>query len=384
MNLSEGPDTLTEFSAQVTLLQLNGSRLLIHRSIILAIALLLVTISWSCSDPAQEMGPRIDSTSECPDPSTGIIIGGLYGNEKNVNPIFQRTLVLMGGGSEDDEASKLFLEATNGGDIVILRASGSLTSYPNYFMSTLSPQIPPNSALTVLTSSPQQASDPAVSCWLNRAEGVWFAGGNQWNYLGKWPAQFQLFLNSLTKKNISVGGTSAGAVSLGEAAFDAENGTIASQVALADPLGNKVSISYPAFYQSELHNTIIESHFSEREREGRLLVFLAKFKQEQNRSTVLGVGLDEGVAIVISEGQFEIFAPMGKHAWIYELSGTVSLTSGSPLNLADIFRIKLSDQSQGTWPIQVQSMEHEELIVIDGSVNINEDQDTLFDIDTCE
>ena len=202
---------------------------------------------------------------------------------------------------------------------------------------------------------------------------MWFAGGNQWNYLGKWPAQFQLFLNSLTKKNISVGGTSAGAVSLGEAAFDAENGTIASQVALADPLGDKVSISYPVFYQSELHNTIIDSHFSEREREGRLLVFLARFKQEQNRSTVLGVGLDEGVAIVISEGQFEIFAPMGKHAWIYEVSGTVSLISGGPLNLADIFRVKLSDQNKGSWPIQVQSMEYEELVVIDGSVSIKQD-----------
>ena len=372
MNLSEGPDTLTEFSAQVTLLQLNDSLLLIHRSIILAIAVLCVTISWSCSDPAQEMGPRIDPTAECPDPSTGITIGGLYGNDKNVNPMFQRILVLMGGGSEDDEASKLFLEATNGGDIVILRTSGSLTSYPNYFMSTLSPQIPPNSALTVLTSSPQQASNPAVRCWLNRAEGVWFAGGKQWNYLGEWPEQFQLFLHSLEEKNISVGGTSAGAVSLGEAAFDAKNGTITSEGALADPLGNKVSISYPAFYQSELHNTIIDSHFSEREREGRLLVFLARFKQEKNRSTVLGVGLDEGVAIVISGGQFEIFAPMGKHAWIYEISGTISLTS-SPLNLADIFRIKLSDQTQGSWPIQVQSMDYEELVVVDGSVRIKQD-----------
>ena len=138
-------------------------------------------------------------------------------------------------------------------------------------------------------------------------------------------------------------------------------------------MGNKVSISYPTFYQSELHNTIIDSHFSEREREGRLLVFLARFKQEQNRSRVLGVGLDEGAAIVISEGQFEIFAPMGKHVWIYEISGTISLTSGSPLNLANILRIKLSHQTQGAWPIQVQSMDYEELVVIDGSVSIKQD-----------
>ncbi len=373
MNLIKGLDTLTEFLAQVTLLHLNEPQRLIDRGIILTTGALCLIILWSCSDPTQEVGPRFNPTSECPDASAGIVIGGLYGNERNVKPVTQRTLVLMGGGSEDDEASQAFLDSTRGGDIVILRASGSLTSYPNYFMSTLSPQISPNSALTVLTSSPQKASDPAVTCWLNRAEGVWLAGGNQWNYLGGWPTQFHSFLSSLVATNISIGGTSAGAVSLGEAAFDAENGTITSQAALADPLGNKVSISYPSFYQPELYNTLVDSHFSEREREGRLLVFLARFKQEKNRSAVFGIGLDEGVAIVISEDQFEIFAPMEKHAWIYELSGTISLTSGSPLNLANIFRIKLADQSQGTWPIQVQSIEHEELVVIDGSIRTIQD-----------
>ena len=93
----------------------------------------------------------------------------------------------MGGGSESDEAATLFVEGAAGGDIVILRASGSLTSYPNYFMTSLSPAVPPASAVTVLTGNPGAGGDPAALCWLEGAEAVWLAGGSQWDYLGGWP-----------------------------------------------------------------------------------------------------------------------------------------------------------------------------------------------------
>ena len=369
VSLNKGLDTLTGFSVQVTLLQPNGLQSLFSHTLISTIAILHLTILWSCSDPSQEMGPRTEPISSCPAPGSGISVSGLYGEHEDANPTTARTLVLMGGGKEDDQASELFLDSTNGGDIVILRASGSLTSYPNYFMSNLSPHIRPNSALTVLTSSPQNATDPTVSCWMNRAEGIWLAGGNQWDYLGGWPVEFKLFLGQLAGKNVSIGGTSAGAVSLGEAAFDAQHGTITSQEALTNPSNSKISISYPSFYQPELENILIDSHFSERNREGRLLAFLARFKLEKDRPTVLGVGLDEGVAVVIHADKFEIFAPLGRYAWIYEISGPVALTTGTPLNLTAIHRVKLADKDQGDWPIQVRSLEHEELVVIDGIVS---------------
>ena len=368
MSLDKDLDTLTKSSIQVTLQSLNALSSRVSHSPISRVLILCVTSLLSCSDPSQEMGPRVAPATECPDPSAGTSVGGLYGNTQNVDPETQRALVLMGGGREDDRAAKLFLEATNGGDIIILRASGSLTSYPNYFMSILSPHISPNSALTLLTSSPQKAMDPAITCRLKRAEGVWLAGGNQWDYLGEWPQEFKMLLGQFATDNVPVGGTSAGAVSLGEAAFDAQYGTISSQQALADPLDQKVSVSYPTFFQPELKNTLVDSHFTERNREGRLLTFLARFKSEKDRPTVVGIGLDEGVALVIKQDQFEVFAPTGRYAWIYELSGPVSLTTDAKLTLTQVVRLKLTDTAKGSWPVQVQSQESDELAVINGAI----------------
>ena len=45
-------------------------------------------------------------------------------------------VVLMGGASEHDEAMKWFLEQANGGDVVVIRASGS-DGYNDYMFSDL-------------------------------------------------------------------------------------------------------------------------------------------------------------------------------------------------------------------------------------------------------
>jgi hypothetical protein len=68
----------------------------------------------------------------------------------------------MGGGSEDDAAATLFVESASGGDIVILRATGSTTSYPSYFVQTLSPNPGPASAITIRTDQPASAGHEAV------------------------------------------------------------------------------------------------------------------------------------------------------------------------------------------------------------------------------
>jgi cyanophycinase-like exopeptidase len=160
---------------------------------------------------------------------------------------------------------------------VILRASGSLTSYPDSFTLALSPSVAPSSAVTVLTSVPASADDPSVLCWVGGAEAVWLAGGNQWDCLGRWPPELH--------------------TSLGEATFDARFGTETSAEALADALRPEASLSYPSFAAPELHGVLVDSHFSDRDHEGRLLELLARLLEEKERSQVMGIGLDEGVAV---------------------------------------------------------------------------------------
>ena len=61
----------------------------------------------------------------------------------------------------------------------------------------------------------------------------------------------------------------------------------------------EVSLTRPVFAQPELDGILVDSHFMDREREGRLLIFLARFLADRGAGPVVGVGLDEGVALTI-------------------------------------------------------------------------------------
>ena len=331
---------------------------------------LLVALFVGCGVASTEYDSCCETLDTCPAPGLGVLVGGFTGSGEDALATPMRRLILMGGGAEDDLASRSFVESAGGGDIVILRASGSLTSYPSYFSLTLSPDPPPASVVTLLTNIPGQGADPAVLCWLSRAEAVWLAGGHQWDYLGLWPLELHRALAEVSERGGAVGGTSAGAVALGEAAFDAQFGTVTSETALENPLGAVVSISYPSFAQPELSGVLVDSHFRQRSREGRMLAFLARFMSERSHSSVLGIGLDERVAVILENDSLEVSTQGQDGAWFYELRAPVSLTPGTPLNLSDLRRIKLGAGSHVPWPLDFDSLDAEQIHVDDGVVTL--------------
>ncbi|MCY4645873.1 MAG: hypothetical protein OXE73_03250 [Gammaproteobacteria bacterium] len=147
---------------------------------------LVIAAAAACADSTQTTS--VDQPLEgCPAPGAGTTIGGLPGTGADATPSPVRRLVLMGGGPEEDGAARRFVEAAAGGDIVVLRATGSLTSYPDYFSVELAPGPAPASVVTIRTDTPPLADHPSVLCRLDRAEAIWFAGGSQWDYLGRWP-----------------------------------------------------------------------------------------------------------------------------------------------------------------------------------------------------
>ena len=303
----------------------------------------------ACGPPPIEAIPDRAPVDRCPDPGAGIEIGGFDGTGADTNRSPHRRLVLMGGGPEEDLAARQFVEAAVAGDIVVLRTTGSLTSYPEYFIGFLA-SVTPATVITIRTSNPEAGADPAVLCRVARAEAVWLAGGNQWDYLGRWPTALHEALAAVAERRATMGGTSAGAVSFGEAAFDAQFGTVGSREALADPLRREVSLSRPVFAQPELDGVLVDSHFTNRAREGRLLVFLARFLAERGEGAVVGVGLDEGVGLLIEAGSYEVTSRGLGAAWMYEVTGPASLAPGVPLSLDGIRRVRLPGGSLGPWP----------------------------------
>ena len=305
----------------------------------------------------------------CPDPGPGVEIGGFTGTGDDTHRRPQRRLVLMGGGREEDAAARSFVEASVAGDIVILRVTGSLTSYPEYFIGRLA-SLTPATVVTVRTSNPEAGADPAVLCWVGRAEAVWLAGGNQWDYLGRWPAALHDSLAAVAERDATMGGTSAGAVSLGEGVFDARYGTVTSEEALADPLRREVSVSSPVFAQPELDGVLVDSHFMDREREGRLLAFLARFLADRGDGPVVGVGLDEGVALTLEVGEYQVTAPESGAAWFYEVAGPAKLAPGVPLSLDGIRRVRLPGGRVGRWPFNFDASPEVQVLHVDSGAVI--------------
>ena len=67
------------------------------------------------------------------------------GNSSDSQQSANGGICLMGGAAEDDNAMKWFLERANGGDVLVIRASGS-DGYNDYFYTDLG--IPVNSVET--------------------------------------------------------------------------------------------------------------------------------------------------------------------------------------------------------------------------------------------
>lgn len=217
-------------------------------------------------------------------------------------------LVLVGGGPDNDNAMKWMLQQANGGDVVVIRASGG-DGYNAYFYSALG--IPVNSVETLVFQNASASYHPYVLRRLSEAEVVFLAGGDQYNYYQLWrntPVEDTLRY-AITQRRITLGGTSAGMMVLGQVYYAPSSLGIQSQEALSNPyhplmnvLGNGDFFNHPW-----LSNTICDTHFDERDRAGRLTAFMARMEKDFGLNA-RGIACNEGTAVCIdSTGVARVF-----------------------------------------------------------------------------
>jgi cyanophycinase-like exopeptidase len=84
--------------------------------------------------------------------------------------------------------------------------------------------------------------------------------------------------------------------------FDACKGTILSNEALEDPYDRRLSFTYDFFDWAYLDRIVTESHFTERDRMGRAMAFLARQIQDGRADTALAVAVDERTSVVVDHG----------------------------------------------------------------------------------
>ena len=238
--------------------------------------------------------------------ATPTVVSYLTGSAADVSTPAQGGLILMGGSTDVDPAIAWFLQRAAGGDVVVIRATGA-DGYNNYMYN----MVPVNSVETLIIDSRDKANLPEVATKIRNAEALFIAGGDQWNYINFWKnTAVEDALNYLLNtKNVTIGGTSAGLAVLGQAYYSAENGTVTSDKALINPYLRTVSIGTSDFLSSTfLQNTITDSHYTQRDRQGRHITFLARLMKDYGYTQAKGIGVDEQTALCIdASGQGKVY-----------------------------------------------------------------------------
>jgi cyanophycinase len=221
------------------------------------------------------------------------------GNAADAHATPQAGFALMGGGSKLDEAFRFLCVRAGGGDFLVLSANDddAYLDKENAFIKSFCPL---NSAATLSFSSREDSADLQVLELIANAESIFIAGGDQSDYVRFWQdTPVQAALNRHIAAGKPIGGSSAGLAILGEFSFSSMIDTIHSPEALADPYGNKVTLTREFLEIPVLRDTITDTHFVKRDRLGRLLVFMARILHDGWAAEIRAIAVDENAAVLV-------------------------------------------------------------------------------------
>lgn len=240
-------------------------------------------------------------------------------------------LLLAGGAGDVEPAWRWFVDCAAGGDIVVLRASGS-DGYQSFIHDKIGGVA---SVTSILFKNADAARDPAVLARIAAAEGIFMAGGDQALYVQFWKdTPVGAALNAHIAAGKPIGGTSAGLAVLGQYYFSALNDSVTSEEALRNPFHEKVTLGDAFLASPPLIGVITDTHFMARKRLGRLIAFLARLDaQHPQARRLVGLGVDEGTAVCVEpDGTAKVHTFKAGSAWLVQLDGPpAKLVAGEPL-----------------------------------------------------
>jgi len=223
---------------------------------------------------------------------------GIIGDTTDVKTPSIAGSVLMGGGKDVDDAFKWMISRSGGGNVVIIRASG--TDAYNEYIDSLGKL---SSVETLKIDSRALADNDTVVRIIRNAEMLFIAGGDQSNYMKYWKGTKTVdAINYLLNiKHVPVGGTSAGCAIMSGFYYSGEIASLTSQPALANPYDPLVKVYNNDFLKAPfLSHVITDQHYLTRSRQGRHVTFLARIIKDNNIHAN-GIAADEKTAVCIDE-----------------------------------------------------------------------------------
>lgn len=250
------------------------------------------------------------------------------------SPSLSPGLVLMGGGTDVDEAFQWMCQRAGGGDFLVIRTTG--TDAYNPYIQQLCPQM--DSVETLIITTVTGANSQYVSDQIRNAEALWIAGGDQSTYVNLWrgtsvESMVNYLLNS---KGAPVGGTSAGLAVLSQFIYTGELGSVTSSQALANPFHRYVTLDRDLFQSSLGTGKIYDSHFVTRDRMGRTIVFLARIVDNGWAAQPRDIGIDEHTAILVTPDGAGTMVGSGAAYFLQAPGPAQVLASKTPLTYLNI------------------------------------------------
>jgi cyanophycinase len=260
-------------------------------------------------------------------------------------PVGGPAMLLMGGGAEVDSAfaQRAFVVA-NGGDVVILRTTGT-DGYNAYLYNLVNGSLKPNSVETLLVDTATKANSTYVEWTLCNAELIFMAGGDQSAYLNAWKdTRVESATRTAYERGGVIGGLSAGLAVQGQYIYDPDGVTAATSAeALANPYRSSMLFSTGFLDLPLMQGIITDTHFAPRDRMGRLLAFMARLRQDGTATSIVGLGIDEATSMFIDRNGIGYVDGTGAAYVLHEESDTVrtQVSSGLPLVYRNVKRTKL-------------------------------------------
>lgn len=222
------------------------------------------------------------------------------------------TLVLAGGGVRDPDIYRTFVELAGGPDarIVVIPTAGTSDTYDSTFGGLEAFRDAGARHLTVFhTRNRGVADSESFMRPLREAHAVWFTGGRQWRLVDAYGGtKVEAALRDLLQRGGVIGGSSAGATIQGSYLVRGDSRTNTTMMG-----DHETGFGY-------LRNVAVDQHVLRRNRHFDLIEVI------RARPELLGIGIDENTAIVVTGDVFEVIG----HGYvvIYDVNRTIDGNGG--------------------------------------------------------
>jgi cyanophycinase-like exopeptidase len=247
-------------------------------------------------------------------------------------------MVLMGGGTDIDDCFRWMIDRSGGGDIVVIRSTGTPAYNPYIYAMSSASGLRPDSVTTLIVRTQEAARDPLVLSKIAEAEAIWLAGGDQAKHVRAWrDTPLAAAVERAVARGVPIGGTSSGLDVMGEYIFSAEldlddTPHLCTHEAMRDPFLPRITLARNLFRLQHLGNVMLESHFVQHDRMGRTIAFLGRVLERGWTGEARAIGVQAKTALLVEpDGRARVICgPTAEKPAVYFLQMSRNATACRP------------------------------------------------------